>query len=123
VRFVAAYDHWAVFLLLAFVGGQRIYGATKEKRIEGSKIFKGLNHLFFSVAVSIDALAIGLTFHLENVAVFFPVLIAGLTAAILTLLGLIVGRKTGRLVGTKVEIIGGLILIAIDLRIVITYMI
>jgi putative Mn2+ efflux pump MntP len=48
VRFVAAYDHWAAFLLLAFVGGQMIYGATKEKRIEVSKIVNGLTLVFFS---------------------------------------------------------------------------
>ena len=57
--------------------------------------------MFFSVAVSIDALAIGLSFYLENVAVFFPVLIAGLTAAILTLLGLFVGRKKGVSLGRR----------------------
>jgi len=123
VRFVAAYDHWVAFLLLAFVGGRMIYGSTKEKRIEGSKIFNGLNLLLFSVAVSIDALAIGLTFYLENVAIFLPVLIAGFTASIFTLIGLFVGSKTGRLIGKNVEIIGGLILIAIGLRIVVTHMI
>jgi putative Mn2+ efflux pump MntP len=123
LRFVAAYDHWVAFLLLAFVGGRMIYGAAKEKRIEGSKILNGLNLLLFSVAVSIDALAIGLTFYLESVAFFFPVLIIGLTASIFTMFGLYVGSKTGHLVGKNVEIIGGLILIAIGLRILITHMI
>jgi putative Mn2+ efflux pump MntP len=123
VRFVADYDHWVAFLLLAFVGGRMIYGATKDTKIEGSKIFNGLNLLLFSVAVSIDALAIGLTFYLEAVAILLPVLIAGLTAVLFTLLGLFLGSKTGHLFGRNVEIIGGLILIAIGLRIVATHMI
>lgn len=100
-----------------------IYGATKEKIIEKSKIFDALNLLSFSLAVSIDALAVGLTFYLEAVAIILPVLIAGLTAAVFTLIGLFVGSRTGRFFGRNVEIIGGLIIIAIGLRIVITHMI
>ena len=122
VRFVADYDHWVAFLLLAFVGGRMIYGATKETKIEGSKIFNGLNLLLFSVVVSIDALAIGLTFYLETVAILLPMLIAGVTTGLFTLIGLFVGSKTGRFFGKNVELIGGLILIAIGLRIVVTHM-
>lgn len=123
VSLVADYDHWLAFLLLTFVGGRMIYGATKEKTIEGSKLFKGLNLLLFSVAVSIDALVIGLTFYLETVALLLPVVIAGLTASIFTFIGLFIGSKTGRFFGRNMEIIGGLILITIGLRIVITHMI
>jgi len=122
VRLVADYDHWLAFLLLTFVGGRMIYGAAKEKRIEGSKMFNGLNLLLFSVAVSIDALAVGLTFYLETVALFLPVLIIGVTASVFTFVGLVVGSRTGRLFGKSVEIIGGLILIAIGLRIIFTHM-
>lgn len=122
VRFVADYDHWVAFLLLAFVGGRMIYGATKETKLDGSKILNGLNLLLFSIVVSIDALAIGLTFYLEAVAILVPVLIAGITTALFTLIGLFVGSKTGRLFGKNVELMGGLILIAIGLRIVITHM-
>ena len=123
LRFVAEYDHWVAFLLLTFVGGRMIYGATKEKRIEESTLFNGLNLLLFSVAVSIDALAVGLTFYLEAVTLFVPILIAGLTALLFTFFGLFVGSKTGRFFGKSFEIIGGLILIVIGLRIVITHMI
>ena len=122
VRFVADYDHWVAFLLLAFVGGRMIYGATKETKLDGSKILNGLNLLLFSIVVSIDALAIGLTFYLEAVAILVPVLIAGITTALFTLIGLFVGSKTGRLFGKNVELMWGLILIAIGLRIVITHM-
>jgi putative Mn2+ efflux pump MntP len=122
VNLVADYDHWLAFLLLTLVGGRMIYGTTKEKKIEGSKLFNGLNLLLFSVAVSIDALAVGLTFYLETVALLLPVVISGFTASIFTFIGLFVGSKTGRFFGRNMEIIGGLILIIIGLRIVITHM-
>ena len=121
VSLVADYDHWVAFLLLTFVGGRMIYGATQEKKIEGAKLFNGLNLLLFSVAVSIDALAVGLTLYLETVALLLPVVIMGLTASIFTFLGLFIGSKTGRFFGRNMEIVGGLILIIIGLRIVITH--
>lgn len=122
VRLIADYDHWVAFLLLALVGGRMIYGAITERKTERPNMISGINLLLFSVAVSIDALAVGLTFYLENVALFPPVLIIGLTASAFTLIGLVVGSRTGRLFGKRVEIIGGLILIAIGLRIIITHM-
>jgi putative Mn2+ efflux pump MntP len=123
VLWIADYDHWLAFLLLAFVGGRMIYDAVKAtRRTEGLEMVSGLNLLFFSVAVSIDALAVGLTFSLENVAILLPVLLTGFTAALFTIIGLVVGSKTGRLFGRNMEIIGGSLLIAIGLRIVVTHM-
>lgn len=122
VELIAAYDHWVAFLLLAFVGGRMIYGATQEKRIEEVKIIKGYNLLLFSVAVSIDALALGLTFYLEKVALFVPLMIIGVVAFFFTLVGLSVGSRTSRVFGKGVEVVGGLILIAIGLKIVLTHM-
>ena len=85
-------------------------------------MFNGLNLLLFSMAVSIDALAVGLTFYLKDVALLLPALIIGVTASVFTFVGLVVGSRTGRLFGKSVEIIGGLILIAIGLRIIFTHM-
>jgi len=122
VEFVAGYDHWTAFLLLTLVGGKMIYEAnTTKRRTREPTVLNGLNLLFFSVAVSIDALAVGLAFSLENIALLLPAMIIGITASAFTLLGLIVGSRTGRLFGKSVEIIGGLILIAIGLRIVFTH--
>ena len=122
VELVAEYDHWVAFLLLTLVGGRMIYRANNTKRKKGSEMLNGFNLLMFSVAVSIDALAVGLTFFLENVALFLPVVIIGLVASLFALVGLVVGSRTGRLFGKRVEVIGGLILIAIGLRIVLTHM-
>ena len=121
VNLVANFDHWVAFLLLAFVGGRMIYGARKEKETNAYEMVGGLNLLFCSVAVSIDALAVGLSFFLENVTFLFPVVIIGFTASVFTLIGLVVGSRSGRHFGKSMEIIGGLILIGIGLRIVFTH--
>ena len=122
VEVIAAYDHWVAFLLLAFVGGRMIYGATQEKNVEKINIIKGYNLLLFSVAVSLDALALGLTFYLEKVALVLPLAIIGVIAFFFTLAGLSIGSRTSRFFGKGVEVVGGVILIAIGLRIVLTHM-
>jgi len=122
VWLIADYDHWVAFLLLAFVGGKMIYEASRgEERIEPSKVLDNLNLLLFSVAVSIDAIAVGLSFYLEDVPILVPSLIIGAVTFAFTFLGMILGNRMGRFIGRGTQIFGGVILIAIGLRIVITH--
>lgn len=122
VWLIADYDHWAAFLLLAFVGGKMIYEASRgEERIEPSKVLDNLNLLLFSVAVSIDAIAVGLSFYLEDIPILVPSLIIGGVTFAFTFLGMILGNRMGRFIGRGTQIFGGVILIAIGLRIVIAH--
>jgi len=122
VWLIADYDHWVAFLLLAFVGGKMIYEASRgEERIEPSKVLDNLNLLLFSVAVSIDAIAVGLSFYLEDIPILVPSLIIGAVTFAFTFMGMVLGNKMGRFVGRGTQIFGGVILIAIGLRIVITH--
>jgi putative Mn2+ efflux pump MntP len=74
------------------------------------------------VATSIDALAVGLSFSLLAVEIIIPVLIIGLVTFFLSFLGILVGHKFGSLIAGKVEILGGLILIAIGFKILIEHL-
>ncbi len=122
VWLIADYDHWVAFLLLAFVGGKMIYEASRAKeRIEASKMLDNLNLLFFSVAVSIDAIAVGLSFYLEDLPILVPAMIIGAVTFAFTFAGIILGNRIGRFIGKGTQIFGGVVLIAIGLRIVIAH--
>ncbi|HUS77561.1 MAG TPA: manganese efflux pump MntP family protein [Patescibacteria group bacterium] len=124
VFMISKYDHWVAFLLLVFVGGRMIVDAFR-KGGEASDIssLSNLDLLIFSIAVSIDAVAVGLSFYLEKIQVFVPALIIGTVTFIFTMLGLKLGTQTGRLLGKWSQVIGGVILIGIGLRIVLTHLV
>ena len=122
ILLIADYDHWVAFLLLAFVGGKMIYEAFgAEDRIEASKVLNNMNLLFFSVAVSIDAIAVGLSFCLESIPILVPAIIIGAVTFAFSFVGMVLGNRTGRFVGKGARIVGGIVLITIGLRIVITH--
>jgi putative Mn2+ efflux pump MntP len=120
-RHIAVIDHWVAFVLLAFVGGRMIWGSLRgdgEDRPRRDDPTSGWQLVVLSVATSIDALAIGLSLGLISSAIIMPAMIIGIVAACFTTLGMALGRKIGSLWGKRVEVIGGLILIAIGVKIV-----
>jgi putative Mn2+ efflux pump MntP len=124
VNLISGYDHWVAFLLLLIVGGKMlISGIRGEEDSESvaTDILEIGSLLMFSVAVSIDSVAVGLSFSLEKVEVLIPSLIIGLTAFIFTFIGVKVGCSTGSKFGKWAQIFGGIILISIGLRVLISH--
>ena len=122
VRLISKYDHWVAFLLLAFVGGKMIREAWHaEERVEASKVLDNLNLVLFSVAVSIDAVAVDLSFYLEKIPILVPAMIIGIVTLAFTYIGMNLGSRTGRFLGKGAQIVGGIVLIFIGLRIVVTH--
>lgn len=120
-RYIASVDHWIAFALLALVGGNIIYGAlrgSKNGERTAPDLTSGRNLVMVSVATSIDALAVGLSLGVIGTAIAIPALVIGVTAALLTLLGMAVGRRIGTSWGSWVEVLGGVVLIAIGIRVV-----
>lgn len=118
-RWIAAYDPWIAFALLAFVGGKMIREALREHG-EGhvrADPTRGMNLVLLSLATSIDALAVGLSLAMLKVDIWLPALVIGLVAAALTVVGMFLGRRIGAAWGQRVEILGGLVLIAIGVKI------
>ena len=118
---IESFDHWLAFGLLAFVGLKMIWEAIREAKeeSEGTDPTRGRMLIPLSVATSIDSLAVGLSFAVLEISVWLPALIIGLVAAGLTALGLCLGCMLGAASrsGSRAEIIGGLVLIAIGLKI------
>lgn len=126
VDYVSGWDHWLVFGMLTYVGGRAIYGAYRAENdaISGKESTvpdptKGWSLVMLSVATSIDALAVGLSFGVLNSAIWYPSLIIGVVAATFTLVGMLIGSRLGARFGERMAILGGVVLIAIGLQIVV----
>jgi putative Mn2+ efflux pump MntP len=122
--YVRGFDHWVAFALLAFVGIRMIRSGLSKSEEENPKDpSRGWTMVMLSVAVSIDALAVGLSLGLLGVNIWTPALIIGLVTGALSLLGLRVGNEVGKRYGKPVEILGGLVLIGIGIRIVMSHLV
>lgn len=118
---IERFDHWLAFGLLAFVGLKMIWEAIREAKEEGEGAdpTRGRMLVTLSVATSIDSLAVGLSFAVLEISVWLPALIIGLVASALTALGLRLGCLLGAAsrLGARAEIVGGLVLLVIGLKI------
>ena len=119
VHFIEGWDHWLSFGLLAYVGINMIRAGIKGEDEEryATNPTKGHTLVMLSVATSLDALAVGLSMGLLGTSVWIPSLIIGLVAFGLSAVGLLAGCRLGEKLGPRVEIFGGLLLIAIGLRV------
>jgi putative Mn2+ efflux pump MntP len=112
---IESWDHWLAFALLVIVGGRMILEALQGGGHDArrSDPTRGWSLVVLSVATSIDALAIGLSFAALGVEVWIPAAIIGLTAGALTLVGTLGGKTLGNRFGSRMAVIGGALLIAI----------
>lgn len=117
------YDHWVAFGLLAFVGLRMIHSALRGKESQTNDPSRGMTLILLSVAVSMDALAVGLSLGLLGIFVWYPAIIIGVVPGILSLIGLRLGNRLGKRFGRSVEIFGGFVLIGIGLQIVISHLV
>lgn len=119
-HFVTHYAPWIAFGLLTFVGGKMIYEAITAGDEEESRRdpTKGATMVMLSVATSIDALAVGFSLSILGLDIWTPALMIGIITGGLTVAGMLLGRKIGTIWGERVEIIGGVVLIGIGIKIV-----
>lgn len=123
IDLVSGYDHWIAFFLLLFVGTRMIVEARKnEDTININRVLGFRNLILFSVAVSLDSLAVGLSFFLENIGIFVPSLVIGLVTFIISATGFKIGGKVSQKFGRNTQIIGGVILVLIGLRILLGHL-
>jgi putative Mn2+ efflux pump MntP len=118
---IEQYDHWVAFLLLLLVGGNMIRESFQHKAIEVQRndSTKGMTLVMLSVATSIDALAVGLSFSMLKITIWFPAVVIGIIAAICTGLGVQIGKKVGASshIGSYADALGGIVLIGIGIKI------
>ena len=120
LEYIEAFDHWVAFGMLLFIGVRMIWQTAKEQpesKAHHSDPTAGLSLLVLSVATSIDALAVGLSFSVLEMPVFQPAVIIGLVAFVMTFVGTKVGPLFGLVLGKRAGFVGGLVLIGIGVKI------
>ena len=109
------YGYWIVVALFFFIGGKMIYDAVKGEEEGVSLIgFKVLTLL--AIATSIDALAVGISYGLIGEAIIIPSIIIGVVAFAFSFAGVLAGQKLSDVLGSKMEIFGGIVLVLIGLK-------
>ncbi len=120
---ISRIDHWVAFLLLIFIGGRMI---LESRRVPDCRRHAGrmglMTMVALAVATSIDALAVGLSFSALAIRIALPVLLIGLVTFVLSLLAAFAGRRFGARLAGKAEALGGLILVAIGLKILLEHL-
>ncbi|MBN2443921.1 MAG: manganese efflux pump [Spirochaetales bacterium] len=121
--YIQSFDHWIAFGLLSFIGIKMIYDSRKRESENKTKDCRHYPTLFIlSIATSIDALAVGVSFAFLNIQIIFPVLLIGIITFIVCLIGIFIGNRIGKFFETGIELFGGLILIGIGIKILIEHL-
>jgi len=121
VAWIAPFDHWLAFILLSWIGLKMVL-SSENKMPADKDPTKGLTLVVLSIATSIDALAVGLSLGTMGMIIMKPALVIGVVAWAMTLVGMAFGRKLGMAFGRRMEILGGLILIGIGLKILVEHL-
>ena len=120
---IAAFDHWIAFGLLAFIGGKMILeGVKKEGALTDFDPFKFSVLIGLSIATSIDALVVGLSFGFLDMPILFPVIVIGAVTFIASMLGMLFGKQIPAKRSHQSLILGGVILISIGIKILIEHL-
>jgi manganese efflux pump family protein len=122
---IAPFDHWVAFVILSVIGMKMIVEGLKNEPAEiqeASNTRYVVAILLLAIATSMDALAIGLGFAFLNTDIVIPSLIIGLIAAIFAIAGVFLGTKLEEILGNKIEILGGIILIGIGVKILLEHL-
>lgn len=127
VELIAGVDHWIAMLMLSWLGGRMIFkGLNTSSRepleMEHNDPTRGISLLMLSIATSIDALGVGLSLALLKWDVVATSLLIGLVSLVLTVVGLLGGKHLNNRLGKRAEVLGGIVLVSIGLRIVITHL-
>jgi putative Mn2+ efflux pump MntP len=118
--FIESFDYLIAFGLLAFVGAKMLVEAFKKGNKPAD--FSGISVLLMlAVATSIDAFAVGISFSVIRMNMLMPVAVIGLVSFILTIIGVEIGNRAGRILGRNAEIAGGLVLMGMGVRILIEH--
>jgi putative Mn2+ efflux pump MntP len=125
IKIIGPYDHWVAFGLLLAVGGKMMIESLRregDERLEKPDPTRGVPLLILSVATSLDALAVGLSLAALGTAIFYPAAVIGLVAFAATIVGMRLGPVLGKIIGRRAELLGGLVLILIGIRILVDHL-
>ena len=122
-QYIETVDHWVAFALLAIIGGRMAWRSLPGR--EEGPAPPGLptrRVCLLAIATSIDALAVGVSMAFMRVNILFSAVVIGVVAFVLSLVGGLVGKRLGGLFQRRAELVGGLVLIAIGVKILIEHL-
>lgn len=118
---ISSIDHWIAFILLGIIGINMIKESFKnDEEVNSSFAFKDM--LPLAIATSIDALAVGITFAFLNVNIILAVVLIGIITFVLSALGIKIGKIFGDKLKNKAELLGGIVLIIIGIKILLEHL-
>lgn len=121
-KYIREIDHWTAFLLLSIIGAKMLYEAIVDNEEEKIKELKISSLIAQSIATSIDAFAVGISFAFLNSPIAFPVITIGIVTFAFSMLGLKIGKLFGNKLGKSIEFFGGIVLIGIGVKILIEHL-
>ncbi len=119
--YIESVDHWIAFILLMFIGGKMAFESFNNEDDIGN-VFSIKELFVLAVATSIDALAVGIAFAMDEIKIFSAVAVIGVTTFILSAIGVFIGHKFGAVYKNKAELSGGIILILIGIKILLEHL-
>ncbi len=121
-KIIFGLDHWIAFSLLSIIGLKMIYEGFKKRNTSNENDLTMPLIIGQAFATSIDALAIGISFAFLKIMIISPLLIIGIITFLFTLIGIYIGCNYCKLFFERFDIIGGLILIGIGIKILIEHL-
>ncbi len=116
---VGAWNNWIAFALLMLVGGKMLWEAMHARGAHRADPTRGWRLIMLSIATSLDSFAVGMSTGFLGVSIWVPSMVIGVVAGLLTAAGIMLGGRVGPRFGRVADLAGGLILIAIGLRLVV----
>ena len=121
-KYIMAADHWIAFVLLSFIGIKMMYDGFTDKSGKRSVDLKMLTLFGQSLATSVDALVVGFSFAFIRTSILVPVLVIGSITFLVSVAGLYLGKLYRSKTGKKLEVLGGLILLGIGIKILMEHL-
>jgi manganese efflux pump family protein len=119
--YLTSVDHWIIFTLLSMIGVTMIL-ESRKKDIEKCDTLNLRNMTLMSLATSIDALAVGITFAFLHADIYISIAVIGLTTFVLSFFGVMIGNLFGVRFKSKAEVAGGIVLIIIGTKILLEHL-
>lgn len=120
-HYLNGFEEYIIFALLSYIGISMLVESFKSEEIDSSLNFKEM--LILSLATSLDALSVGMTISLMKVDIFLSVAVISLITFCFSFVGVKIGNKFGDKYKNKAEIVGGVILILIGIKILLEHLI
>lgn len=124
-RYIVSFDHWVAFGLLLIIGGKMIFDVFEKEKEDKEPTSPKMNYkelLLMSLATSIDALAVGITFAFLGAKIWTSITVIGLVTFIICFVGVVAGNKFGAKFKKKAQFAGGAVLILIGLKILLEHL-